>query len=123
MNRREFGKRAGIVAAATPLLACAAPAPAANAPPVAPERSPHAEALALVFQKAAERIRAVDGADWWHDTEERTWTVRRPFAPGVIDSTHLFTVTYRIGDKRVAAWQVDTRAGTVSEIATDQRKP
>jgi hypothetical protein len=126
MNRREFAKRAvqqtGMVVAATPLLVSAPPATAADKPSVMPERSPHAGALALVFQKAAERIRAVDGGNWWHDVEERTWTVQRPFAPGVIDSTHLFTVVYQIGGQRVAAWQVNTRDGTVSEITTDQRK-
>jgi hypothetical protein len=83
---------------------------------VAPvEKSPHAAALELVFQKAAERIRAVDTANWWHDTEERGWIVRRPFAPGTIDSTHLFNVTYQIAGKPVASWLVDTRKGTVDE--------
>jgi hypothetical protein len=64
----------------------------------------------------------VDSEDWWHDVEERTWFVQRPFSPGWIDSTHLFTVNYRIGGKQVAAWHVDTRGGTVTEIATEQRK-
>jgi RNA polymerase sigma factor (sigma-70 family) len=87
-----------------------------------PEQSPHAAALELVFRKAADRIRKVDRANWWHDTEERAWLVQRPFAPGTIDSTHLFTVNYRIGGKHVAAWQVDTRKGTVEEIAVEQGK-
>jgi hypothetical protein len=78
------------------------------------ERSPHAAALELVFQKEADRIRQVDKEDWWHDTRERTWSVRRPFHPGVIDSTHWFDVTYRIDGKDVAAWVVDTRTGTVT---------
>jgi hypothetical protein len=80
------------------------------------EPSPHAAALELVFAKAPERIRAVDRENWWHDTEERQWLVKRPFAPGTIDSTHLFTVSYRISGKQVAAWQVDTRKGTVEEV-------
>jgi hypothetical protein len=128
MNRREFGKRAarqtGIVLAASSLSASTpAPASAADAPARKPERSPHVEALELVFQKAADRIRAVDRENWWHDVKERAWAVQRPFAPGTIDSTHLFTVTYRIGGKQVAAWQVDTRAATVTEIVTEERKP
>jgi RNA polymerase sigma factor (sigma-70 family) len=87
-----------------------------------PEQSPHAAALELVFQKAADRIRNVDRANWWHDTEERAWLVQRPFAPGTIDSTHLFTVSYRIGGKQVAAWQVDTRKRTVEEIVVERGK-
>src|SRR5207253_655276 len=121
MNRREFGKRvakqSGIVLAASSLAAFGPlPASAANAPARRPERSPHVEALDLVFQKASDRTRAVDQENWWHDVKERAWVVQRPFAPGYIDSTHLFTVSYRIGGKQVAAWQVDTRRGTVTEI-------
>jgi hypothetical protein len=127
MNRREFGKRAamqsGIVLAASSLVASyPPPTSAADAPARKPERSPHVEALDLVFQKAADRIRAVDQEDWWHDVKERAWVVQRPFSPGYVDSTHLFIVNYRIGGKQVAAWQVDTRGGTVTEIATEQRK-
>ena len=81
----------------------------------APEKSPHAAALELVFATQAKRIRELDKGDWWLDTKERTWGVKRPFAPGTIDSTHLFVVTYRIDGKPVAAWNVDTRAGKVTE--------
>jgi hypothetical protein len=127
MNRREFGKRVarqtGIALAASSLVASGpAPGSAAAARARKPERSPHVEALELVFQKAADRIRAVDRENWWHDVKERTWAVQRPFAPGSIDSTHLFDVNYRIGGKQVAAWQVDTRAGTVTEVGTSRRK-
>src|SRR6202011_1954568 len=89
------------------------PASAANAPERKPERSPHAEALELVFQKAPDQIRTVDSENWWYDTNERAWVVQRPFGPGVIDSTHLFIVSYRIKGKQVASWLVDTRRGTV----------
>jgi hypothetical protein len=127
MNRRQFGKQvarqSGLVLAASSLVASGLPPPsAAAAPAPKPERSPHGEALDLLFQKAADRIRAVDQENWWHDVKERAWVVQRPFAPGTIDSTHLFTVNYRIGGTQVAAWQVDTRGGTVTEIATEQRK-
>jgi hypothetical protein len=123
MNRREFGKQAviqsGAVLAAS-ALGASEPSPASAAPAPAierkPERSPHAEALELVFQKAADRIRAVDKENWWHDVKERTWSVRRPFHPGIINSTHLFTVSYHIDGKPVAAWQVDTGSGTVDEV-------
>lgn len=78
------------------------------------EKSPHAAALELLFQREAERIRAVDRENWWHDTRERTWTVRRPFSPGLINSTHWFDVSYRIDGKEVASWFVDTGRGKVT---------
>ena len=84
-----------------------------------PEGSPHAAALALVFQKAAARVREVDQENWWHDTKERTWVARRPVGPGIIDSTHLFDVAYRIDGKPAAAWMVDTKKGTVTERPAD----
>jgi hypothetical protein len=128
MDRREFGKRVAIgsaAALAASALVAAGPGAArpAETPDRRPERSPHVEALELVFQKAPDRIRAVDEENWWHDVQERAWLVQRPFAPGVIDSTHLFTVTYRIAGKQVAAWQVDTRRGTVEEIKPEPGKP
>jgi hypothetical protein len=86
-----------------------------------PVRSPHAEALDLVLRTQADEIHKAEvaarprgkGTDhWWHDTMHRTWLVQRPFSPGVIDSTHLFQVTYEVnGEAR--RWWVDTRAGKV----------
>jgi hypothetical protein len=78
------------------------------------EKSPHAAALELVFKQQADRIRDVDRENWWHDVKERTWVVKRPFHPGVIDSTHLFDVSYRIAGREVATWTVDTRRGQVT---------
>jgi hypothetical protein len=80
------------------------------------EPSPHAAALDLVFRTQQARIREVDGEDWWHDVKERSWVVRRPFNPGVIDSTHWFNVSYRIDGKEVAAWCVETSKGQVQVI-------
>ena len=77
------------------------------------ETSPHAAALELVFKTQAARIRAVDTENWWHDVKERTWSVRRPFSPGYIDSTYMFEVSYRIDGNVAAAWLVDTRKKTV----------
>ncbi len=85
------------------------------------ELSPHAAALDLVFQTQVQVIRRLDTEHWWHDTKERTWRVRRPFAPGPIDSTHTFEVTYRIDGRDVGAWSVDTRRGRVT--ATPRRDP
>jgi hypothetical protein len=71
------------------------------------------EALQLVLETQQEKIRSVDNpADWWHDTRERSWSVKRPVEPGVLDTTHTFTVSYRIDGVTVASWQVDTKAGT-----------
>ena len=78
------------------------------------EESPHAQALALVFQTQQDKIREVDRENWWFDTKARDWEVRRPFAPGQIDSTHMFVVKYRIDGKEIFSWVVDTRAKTVS---------
>jgi len=43
--------------------------------------------------------------------------VKRPFHPGIIDSTHTFDVHYRIGEKEVAHWFVDTRKSKVTIFA------
>jgi hypothetical protein len=120
MNRRQFGKR--IAVGAGSVLAGSALAGTGAAEARKPEQSPHAEALALVFRKAAGRIRAVDKEDWLMDTKERTWSVQRPFGPGTIDSTHLFTVTYKVAGKPVAAWWVDSRERTVTEVPLEQRE-
>ena len=118
--------RTGIVAA---LAAAAGLAVGTAADPKA-EKSPHAEAIDLVLRTQADVIRTVEDpkpigpADkdlsWWHDTDERTWVVRRPFGPGFIDSTHLFTVTYRVAGKDAAVWYVDTRKGTAERV--DRKK-
>jgi hypothetical protein len=86
------------------------------------EASPHAAALELIFKTQQARIRAVDQENWWHDVKERSWVVRRPFAPGTIDSTHLFEVSYRIEGKTAASWLVDTRLGKVTEREDEARK-
>lgn len=76
---------------------------------------PHAEAIRLVLAKRAAQLRAVDAPErWWFDTQRRTWSVTRPSAPGVIDTTHLFTVFYEIGGKQVARWNVNTPSGVVA---------
>ena len=72
-------------------------------------KSPHTEALSVIFTTQQKAIAEVDTENWWHDVKERQWVVQRPFAPGVYDSTHIFEVTYRVDGKDVAAWFVDTR--------------
>ena len=80
------------------------------------QTSPHAEAIQLVIKTQHARLREVDRENWEHDVKERTWVVRRPFHPGVIDSTHMFNVSYRIDGKEVASWLVDTRKGSVQPM-------
>ena len=94
---------------------------------------PHCEALSLVWKTQAEQIKKLElkhasaeqqkqkeyvEADgrWWFDTDERRWTVTRPFSPGGFDSTHWFTVTYLVGATGSLSWQVDTRKSEVSLI-------
>ena len=72
-------------------------------------KSPHTEALYVVFTTQQKVIAEIETDNWWHDVKERQWVVRRPFAPGVYDSTRLFEVTYRVDGKDVASWFVDSR--------------
>ena len=94
-------------------LAIAAP-PAFAEPP--PGSFPPA-ALQIVLATQQDRLRALDSPEsWWHDTKERSWSVKRPFDPGVLDTTHVFLVSYKIDGVTVATWQVDTRTGTAAEL-------
>jgi hypothetical protein len=85
-------------------------------------QSPHAEALALVLANQQKVIAKVDAENWWHDVKERQWVVKRPFAPGTIDSTHLFEVTYRIDSKDVASWIVNTQKKSVQQTGAKNDK-
>ena len=87
--------------------------------------SPHAEAISLVVLSQQKEIEQGEmkylrehGVDWWrgepsqyrwHDTITRSWSVTRPVAPGVVDSTHWFIVAYSINGVVVCSWSVDTR--------------
>jgi hypothetical protein len=91
---------------------------------------PHAQALALVLaQRHADIAQAEilyfkahgtdswrgEAADYsWHDVLERSWRVRRPIAPGLIDSTHMFSVTYVLNGTEVLRFAVDTYTRTVT---------
>jgi hypothetical protein len=108
--------------------AAAAPAASQPAGALAGTESPHGQALSLVLstqqkairdmEKQAGSLRLVGKEDsWWFDTSRRTWTVARPFAPGMIDSTHMFTVRYAIDGNEVGAWSVDTQGLKVTPEA------
>lgn len=84
------------------------------------QASPHAVALMLVLEEKNDEIAKLDDAklgkeDNMLDVKERSWTVIRPLAPGFIDSTHLFTVNYRIDNQVIKSWNVDTGNRTVRE--------
>ena len=85
--------------------------------------SPHADALALVLETQTDVIAKVDTENWWHDTKERSWTVVRPFGPGIINSTQMFNVFYKIDGKAVASWSVDTGKKTVTKGALSNNEP
>ena len=91
------------------VYASAAPKPENKAP----EMSPHAAAIHLVASTQQEMIRRIDPGDWWHDVKTRQWEIKRPFHPGLVDSTHMFIVTYRIDGQLAQSWVVDTRKKTV----------
>ena len=77
------------------------------------EASNPASAIELVLSTRQADILEVDSPDsWWHDTKERNWSVRRPFEPGVLDTTRTFIVSYSIDRTVVAEWDVDTKTGT-----------
>lgn len=81
--------------------------------------SPHSQALSLIFYTQQVKIKEIDDKelaeeDWWFDTKQRSWNVKRMFDSGKIDSTHLFIVDYKIDDKLVGSWMVDTHAEFVS---------
>jgi hypothetical protein len=97
------------------------------------ELPPHCEALRLVWDTQADILQSLElqhakaeqskqkeyvtpESRWWFDTDGRSWEVARPFGPGTIDSTHLFTVHYLVKDKALASWSVDTRKKQVAVI-------
>ena len=92
----------------------------AHGPVIAADRastaeSPHAQAIRLVMETRGDEIRKLDRTpDWWHDTKERARSAKRPFGPGVVDSTHYFMVSYAIGGHVVGSWSVNTRTGRVA---------
>ena len=102
-----------VAATALSLLLSASPAIAATR---ATPDSQHAAALRVVLTTQANRIHALDPDASWDDLKEHSWSVRRPVHSGVLDMTHTFTVRYSIDGALVAAWTVDTRAGTAVEI-------
>ncbi len=90
-----------------------------------PLESPHGEALLLVLHTMNNEIQQAEGqlalhGAWWHDTDTRTWTVKRPFGPGLIDSTHWFHITYLVDGREAGSWIVDTDNGSVQSSESEQ---
>ena len=126
MKRRVFNFAAGVALcalAAGRASQTATPAKTGSSASGLQGGSPHAEALRLVLQRCGDEINALDAAiagpaqpgdaAWWFDTKWRDLSVKRPFGPGIFDSTHWFVVEYRVDGKVVASWSIDTRAGEV----------
>lgn len=80
------------------------------------EVSPHVMALQLVHETQQEKIREVDTQSWHTDTIRRDWSAQRPEAREGVDNTHLFIVSYRIGEHEACAWLVDTATRKVLTI-------
>lgn len=96
------------------LLIASANGPCLAANPAVSSESPHAQAIRLVMDKRTDQINQLEDEEGrWHDTNERTWSAKRPITPGVIDSTHYFEVTYTIDGHVVGRWFVNTRTGQV----------
>jgi hypothetical protein len=125
MNRRNLFERLGIVILGLTAIPFSKIVSAKDK-----TASSQSEAIALVIDKQQKEIAQAEtnyfkenGVDWWrgeieqyhwHDTISRTWTAIRTFAPGIIDSTHSFIVTYAINNKPVCYWTVDTEKNKVS---------
>lgn len=98
------------------LLTASSGASDTNSAPSCAEESSHAEAIMLVMKTQQDVIREVEKeCHWWFDTMNREWVVKRPVAPGIMDSTHMFTVAYSIGGNIVALWSVNTAAEYAEE--------
>ena len=97
------------------LLLLAAIAPGTSRATSDEVESPHAAAVRLVIENCGDEIKELDqGPAWWHDTKERTWSAKRPFGPGTIDSTHYFQVSYAIDGQVLRTWSVNTRTGQIA---------
>lgn len=77
---------------------------------------PHVDAINLVANKQIDVISKIQNVDLQHDTDLHEWSVKRPFAPGYIDSTNLFIVTYKVEGKVGLSWYVDTKTEKVTRI-------
>ena len=79
----------------------------------------------LVANTQRDEIRAADrrvaNADWWVDALDREWIVKRPFGPGLFDSTHWFYVSYKVNGRVLMSWFVDLAKGTVSPTTPPDR--
>ncbi len=123
MDRRNLIGRLGALAAGYTFFRASGSAGVRST-----SESPHAEAITLVIETQQKQIAQAEqsyfaekGVDWWrgkpdqyhwHDTITRSWTVTRPVAPGIVDSTHWFMVAYSINGIVVCSWSVNTQKKT-----------
>jgi hypothetical protein len=98
----------------------------AAADDMGPDRNPVIEAINLVATTQRDEIRSADrkvaNADWWLDALDREWIVKRPFGPGLFDTTHWFYVSYKVNGRVLMSWFVDLGKGTVSPTTPPDRQ-
>lgn len=74
-----------------------------------PNPTPHSEALIWLWTHQKEVTITLDPKSFSeNDLVPRHWAVVRPFPPGLLDSTQLFSVVFSVGEKRIHGWQVST---------------
>ncbi len=78
---------------------------------------PPLDAIRLVVGEELQLLKQLDAGDWSMDTKVREWSVQRTVHPGVLDSTRLLNVLYRIDGRVVACWLVDTGTKRVQRLA------
>ncbi len=79
---------------------------------------PPLDAIRLVVEQDLQSLKKMDAGDWSMDTKRREWSVQRPAHPGVLDTTRLFNVAYRVDGKTLSCWFVDLGAKTVRKLAS-----
>ncbi len=83
----------------------------------ASERSRHAEALELVLEQGAAKLRTLEVEHAALAGAEHLFGVTRLETPAVEGTMPRFLVTYRIGERELAWWQADLATGEVRELA------
>ena len=71
---------------------------------------PPLDAIRIVVESDLEALKKLDSGDWWMDAKNREWSVQRPARPGVLDTTKLVDVLYRVDGKTISCWVVDLSA-------------
>jgi len=81
-----------------------------------------ARALRLVLETQAMEIATIDEAHGvnQHDIKRHEWSVKRPAHPGMMDTTHIYYVTYSIDGAEAETWFVDLRQNIADADCEDE---